>query len=137
MRERYERALMQREADKSEEARDGFWTKIDAAINEAKSCKLDAKRDTKEIRKEKEFMDTGLEGRFDSLFGGWRDLGKRLSAAETERDNASNRAKLIVRNIDETKSMVREARDREYIVREKDGRGISKEITNAGKDMER
>ena len=82
-------------------------------------------------------MDTDLEGRSDSLFKGWRDLGKRPREAESERDDARDRDKLIVRNIDETKSMVREAREREYSVREKDVRGIRKKITNAGKDTKR
>ena len=43
-----------------EEARDGFWTKIDASINESKSCELDAKRDTTDIWRERKLMDMEL-----------------------------------------------------------------------------
>ena len=38
-----------------EEARDGFWTKIAAAINEAKICKSGANRDSEQIKREKEY----------------------------------------------------------------------------------
>ena len=37
-----------------EEARAEFRNKIDVAINEDKSCQSDAKRDTKESRRERE-----------------------------------------------------------------------------------
>ena len=37
-----------------EEARGEFWTKIDAAINEVKSCEFGANRDAEEIRREQE-----------------------------------------------------------------------------------
>ena len=48
-----------------EEARDEFWTDIDAGINEANSCESNAKRDAKEIWRERELMEIYLEGRLD------------------------------------------------------------------------
>ena len=42
---RYERTLRKWAASELEEARDEFWTKICATINEAKICELDANRD--------------------------------------------------------------------------------------------
>ena len=50
MREWYNRALRWRAAEELEKARAKFWTNIDADINGAKSCELDAKRDSEEIR---------------------------------------------------------------------------------------
>ena len=55
IRESYERALRQRADDELEEARAGFWTKIAAAINEAKICKSGANRDSEQIKREKEY----------------------------------------------------------------------------------
>ena len=49
IRGRFERSLMKRVADKLEEARAKFWTKIYAAINEVKRFELDAKREAKDI----------------------------------------------------------------------------------------
>ena len=53
-----------------EEAKAKFWTKINAYINKSKSCELDAKKYSKEIRREQEFMEMDLEGGFDYLLGG-------------------------------------------------------------------
>ena len=55
-REAYDRDLICRASDKLEEARTKLWTKIDATINEAKSCELDSNRYTEERRREQEFM---------------------------------------------------------------------------------
>ena len=52
MRERYEGALRWRADDKLEETKEEFWTKIGAAINEAKSSELDANRDSEESQRE-------------------------------------------------------------------------------------
>ena len=68
--ERYYRSLRWREVDKLEEARVNFWTKIDAAINEAKSCESVANRDAEESRRERKLMNMELEGRIDTLLGG-------------------------------------------------------------------
>ena len=74
MRERHKSALRQREANKLEKARADFWAKIDADINEAKSCKSEAKKDTEESRREQKLMEVELDWRLDSMLGGWRDL---------------------------------------------------------------
>ena len=42
-RERHERSFRRREVNELEEARDTFWAKIDAYINDSKSCKYDKK----------------------------------------------------------------------------------------------
>ena len=65
-----------------EEARDEFWTDINAIKNDSKSCKSDTKRDSKESLKYRELMEMYMEGRLDYLFGGRRDLRQRLGAAE-------------------------------------------------------
>ena len=57
-----------------EEARSKFWTKINATINEAKSCKSEAKKDTEESRREQKLMEVELDWSLDSMLGGWRDL---------------------------------------------------------------
>ena len=82
-----------------QEARAKFWTKINASINEAKICELDAKRDAEESRRERELMDMDLEGRLDSLLGGWRDLMQRLREDKRKRDDSRDRAESLVRNI--------------------------------------
>ena len=53
IREKCERLLREREDEKLEEARAKFCTKIATAINEAKSYKLGANRDSEEIRRER------------------------------------------------------------------------------------
>ena len=75
-----------------EKARANFWNKIYAVINEAKSCKSDAKRDSEEIRRERELMDMDLEWRFNYLLVGWKYISQRLRSSERERDNTSYRA---------------------------------------------
>ena len=107
--ERYERVLRWRADGELEEARAEFWININADINKAKSCESDAK----EIRREWELTYMELEGRLDSLLGGRRDLRQRPRAAERERDNARDRAELLVRKIDEAEGMAIEERDRE------------------------
>ena len=69
IRERYKRALRQRAAEESEKARAKFWTKIDAAINEANSCESGANKDAEEILREWESTAMELQGRIDSLLG--------------------------------------------------------------------
>ena len=53
-----------------EEAREEFRTKLYAAINEAKICELDAKRDAAEIRRDWELMSMDMEGRLNYMLGG-------------------------------------------------------------------
>ena len=52
IREGYERALRKRAEKRLEDARDEFKTNIDATINEAKSFKYNANKDTKETQNE-------------------------------------------------------------------------------------
>ena len=67
--------------------------------------------------------------------------GDRGIWAETEsgqeRDNARDGDELIVRNIDKDKRMVREERDRERNIRAKAIRGISEDISDMGKVLDR
>ena len=108
MREPYERYLMWRGFDKLEEKKANIWTKINAAINEAKSFKLDAKKDSKDSQSEKELTYMDLGGAFDSLLGWRRDIRKSLRESERERYNARDRAEYIVSTINESEGMVRE-----------------------------
>ena len=71
---------------------------------------MGAKRDSKESQRDQKLMDMELEGMFNSLLGGWRDLMQRLRAAERQMNNTRDRSELIVRNIYKAKGMVREAR---------------------------
>ena len=52
-----------------EEARAKFRTKINATINEGKSCKLDTNRDAKEIRRKCQSTYMDMERRLDYLLG--------------------------------------------------------------------
>ena len=52
-----------------EEARSKFWTKINATINEAKSCKSDTNRDAKEIQRKWKSASMEMEGGLDYLLG--------------------------------------------------------------------
>ena len=52
-----------------EEARSKFWTKINATINEAKSCKSDTNRDAKEIQRKWKLASMEMEGGLDYLLG--------------------------------------------------------------------
>ena len=105
-RERYYRSLRWREVDKLEEARVNFWTKIDAAINEAKSCESVANRDAEESRRERKLMNMELEGRIDTLLGGQRSIRQRLGEAEMERVDARDRAELLVMKVDNSEWVV-------------------------------
>ena len=102
-RERFERSLRWRVSGKLEEERTKFWTKINAAINEAKSYESDEKRDAEEIRREQQLKDMDMEGRFDYLLGVRRDMRQILRAAERERGDARDRDELIVRKINEAR----------------------------------
>ena len=104
--ERYYRSLRWREVDKLEEARVNFWTKIDAAINEAKSCESVANRDAEESRRERKLMNMELEGRIDTLLGGQRSIRQRLGEAEMERVDARDRAELLVMKVDNSEWVV-------------------------------
>ena len=76
-----------------EEARAKFWTNIDAVTNEVKICISDAKRDAKEIQRERKLKAMDMEGRLNSLFGGRRDIREELREAERKRGNTRVRTK--------------------------------------------
>ena len=59
-----------------------------------------------------------------------------MRADERETEDIRYRAESPVRNIDEDEGLVRESRERECNTRSKAVRGISKEITNLGKDLD-
>ena len=100
-------------------------------------AKLDVKRDAGDIRRERELMDVDLERRIDSLLGGRRYLGQRPGSDERERNNAMDKAESLVRYIDETDGIVREVRERECNARTKAVGGISEDIADMGKELER
>ena len=52
-RERYKRALRWRAANELEEVRENFWTNANATTNEAKICKSDENRNTKDSQRER------------------------------------------------------------------------------------
>ena len=101
MSERYERYLRWRADEKLEEARENFLTKIDAAINQAKSCESDANRDVDESQRERELMGMEMDGRLNSLLGVRRDISQRLRLDEREKGDARDRAESLLRKIDE------------------------------------
>ena len=78
-----------------------------------------------------------LEERLNYLLVGRRDLRQRLRAAERDREDASDRAESLVRKIDEAKRMVIEAMERERNVRAKAAGGLSEDITDLEKELER
>ena len=78
-----------------------------------------------------------LVGRINYLLGGRRDLIQRLRAVEKERYDDRERVELLVRNINEDGGVLRETRERECNSRPKAIGGISEEITDMGKYMER
>ena len=69
--------------------------------------------------------------------GEQRDLGQRLRAAKRERDDARNKVKLLVRQANEAKGVVREAGDRERNARAESIGGINNEMTYMRKELER
>ena len=66
-RERYERALRWRAAEKLEKSRAKIWTNIAAIINKAKICESNAKRDTTESWRDRELMVVEMEDTLNSL----------------------------------------------------------------------
>ena len=126
-----------RAAEELKEARAKFWTNINTNTNETKSCASGAKRGAKEIWRERELMDMELEGRLYFVLGGRRDLRQRRRADERERDDTRYRYKSLLRKIGKSERMVREVRDNDCNARSKASKGISKDIVNMWKELER
>ena len=64
---------------------------------------------------------------------GW-DICKSLRVSKRNRVDARDRSGLLVRQVDYTKRMAKEARDRKRNARAKDG-GINKEMTDMSKEL--
>ena len=78
-----------------------------------------------------------MEGRIYCLLGGCRYLCKRTRAAYMERSDARDRDKSLVSQVDESKGMVRQARDRKCNTRDEAIRGINDEMNYMGEEIQR
>ena len=94
-------------------------------------------RDADHIWRERELIAIDMEGRIDSLLEGQMDIMQRLREDERERDDSRDNNEFIVVYIDETDGIVREARERECNIRAKATGGLSEEITDLGKGLDR
>ena len=56
-------------------------------------------------------MNIDLEGRFYNLLGGWRDFRQKLGESNMDKEYVMDRSKLIVRNINKAKGVLRETRE--------------------------
>ena len=66
------------------------------------------------------------------LFGGWMYLFQRPREADRDRGDTRDRTKSLVRQVNEAEEMVKEARDKENIVRAKAIIGINDDMNKLG-----